>query len=109
MSGHLEFDDAALLAERPTYVVWNGVPLALTEEKALKAKVGERIRLFVGNGGPNLISSFHIIGEVFDTVHPEGATEAKHNVQTTLVPAGVQPGWSSRSMCRAATSWWTMP
>ena len=57
----------------------------------LKAKVGETVRLFVGNGGPNLISSFHVIGEIFDTVYTEGAmgggAPAK-NVQTTLIPAG---------------------
>jgi nitrite reductase (NO-forming) len=54
----------------------------------LTAEVGDRVRIFVGNGGPNLISSFHVIGEIFDEVHPEGATEAATNVQTTLIPAG---------------------
>ena len=75
--------------ERPTYVVFNGAVGSLTGEKALQAKVGERVRLFVGNGGPNLVSSFHVIGEVFDNVYAEGGTLAsQHNVQTTLVPAG---------------------
>ena len=75
--------------ERPTYVVFNGAVGSLTGDKALQAKVGERVRLFVGNGGPNLISSFHVIGEVFDNVYTEGGTVAsQHNVQTTLVPAG---------------------
>lgn len=87
-NGHVDFDDAALLEERPNYVVFNGMPLALTEDRALKAKVGERLRIFVGNGGPNLIASFHIIGEIFDRVHPQGATEVHHNVQTMLIPAG---------------------
>ena len=77
------------IAEQPTYVVFNGAVGALTGEKALQAKVGERVRLFVGNGGPNLVSSFHVIGEVFDNVYTEGGTTAsQHNVQTTLVPAG---------------------
>jgi nitrite reductase (NO-forming) len=60
------------------------------DDGTLKAKVGETVRLFVGNGGPNLISSFHVIGEIFDTVYTEaamGGTPAR-NVQTTLVPAG---------------------
>ncbi len=74
--------------ERPDYVVFNGSVGALNGEKALQAKVGERIRLFVGNGGPNLVSSFHLIGEIFDTVHPEAGSTVTHNVQTTLVPAG---------------------
>ncbi|HUG36688.1 MAG TPA: copper-containing nitrite reductase [Candidatus Limnocylindrales bacterium] len=84
-------DRAKLTAERPEYVVFNGRMGALVDEGAVKAKVGETVRLFVGNGGPNLISSFHVIGEIFDTVYAEGAvgggTPAK-NVQTTLVPAG---------------------
>jgi nitrite reductase (NO-forming) len=54
----------------------------------MKAHAGERIRIFIGNAGPNLASSFHVIGEIFDKVHAEGATEALSNVQTTLIPAG---------------------
>ncbi len=46
------------------------------------------MRLFVGNGGPNLVSSFHVIGEIFDTVYPEGGAPTLQDVQTTLVPAG---------------------
>jgi nitrite reductase (NO-forming) len=76
-------------AEQPTYVVFNGSVGALTGKNALEAKVGESIRIFVGNGGPNLVSSFHVIGEVFDHVYTEGGTDvAQRNVQTTLVPAG---------------------
>jgi nitrite reductase (NO-forming) len=76
--------------ERPEYVVFNGRMGALLEKGALMAKTGELVRLYVGNGGPNLISSFHVIGEVFDRVYPEAAlgSEPKRNVQTTLVPAG---------------------
>lgn len=74
--------------ERPPYVVFNGAVGSLIGEHALTAKVGETVRLFVGNGGPNLTSSFHVIGEILDTVYPEGGTEATHNVQTTSIPAG---------------------
>lgn len=76
------------IAEQPTYVVFNGAVGALTGDNALEAKVGETVRLFVGNGGPNLTSSFHVIGEVFDNVYTEGGTVAQHNVQTTAIPAG---------------------
>jgi nitrite reductase (NO-forming) len=77
------------IEEAPVYVVFNGEVGALTGERALKATVGERVRLFVGNGGPNLASSFHVIGEVFDNVYAEAAMgDPKHNVQTTLIPAG---------------------
>lgn len=75
--------------EEPDYVVFNGSVGALANEKALTAKAGETIRLFIGNGGPNLVSSFHVIGDIFDNVYAEGGTVAnQHNVQTTLVPAG---------------------
>jgi nitrite reductase (NO-forming) len=55
----------------------------------MTAKVGETVRLFLGNGGPNLVSSFHVIGEIFDAVYTEGGTSVRQeNVQTTLIPAG---------------------
>lgn len=86
--GHQPFDMQKAIDEDATYVVFNGSENALTGEKALKAKVGETVRLFVGNGGPNLVSSFHIIGEIFDRVYTEGGTRIQENVQTTLIPAG---------------------
>jgi nitrite reductase (NO-forming) len=77
------------IEERPTYVVFNGAVGALTGAKALQAKVGERVRLFVGDAGPNLTSSFHVIGEIFDNVYAEGGSVvSQHNVQTTLIPTG---------------------
>src|SRR6185295_4486441 len=51
-------------------------------------KTGETIRLFIGNGGPNLVSSFHVIGEIFDRVRVEGGDTINSNVQTTMIPAG---------------------
>nr|WP_295378490.1 copper-containing nitrite reductase [Pseudoxanthomonas sp.] len=74
--------------EHPTYVVFNGAEGSLTGDNALQAKAGEAIRMFVGNGGPNLVSSFHVIGEIFDKVYTEGGSKYQENVQTTLVPAG---------------------
>lgn len=82
------FDMAKAVKEQPDYVVFNGKIGALTGDNAITAKVGERVRLFVGNGGPNLVSSFHVIGEIFDNVHIEGGTSINHHVQTTLIPAG---------------------
>jgi nitrite reductase (NO-forming) len=82
------FDQEKATDERPTYVVFNGAVGALVGDKAITAKVGETVRLYVGNGGPNLLSSFHVIGEIFDRIYPEGGTiAAQRNVQTTLVPA----------------------
>src|SRR5436190_13081823 len=83
------FDMENAVEERPSYIVFNGSVGSLVGDKALKAKAGERVRLFVGNGGPNLISSFHVIGEIFDHVYQEGGMKpTQEQVQTTLVPAG---------------------
>ena len=82
------FDMQKAIDENPTYVLFNGAESALTGPNALKAKTGERVRMFVGNGGPNLVSSFHVIGEIFDKVQYEGGTHFQENVQTTLIPAG---------------------
>ncbi len=83
------FSMAKAIDEKPEYVVFNGSAGSTVGDKALTAKVGETVRLFVGDGGPNLVSSFHVIGQIFDTVWPEGNLAAPtHNVQTTLIPAG---------------------
>ena len=82
------FDMQKLLLEQPTYVLFNGREGSLTGANALTSKVGDTVRLFVGDGGPNLVSSFHVIGQIFDDVNVEGGTLVNHNVQTTLIPAG---------------------
>lgn len=82
------FDMQKAVDEDADYVVFNGKVGALTGDNALKAKIGETVRLFVGNGGPNLVSSFHVIGEIFDRVNVEGGSTVNEDVQTTLIPAG---------------------
>lgn len=86
--GNQPFDMNKAIKEQPDYVVFNGKVGSLTGANAITAKVGETVRLFVGNGGPNLVSSFHVIGEIFDKVYLEGGDKINENVQTTLVPAG---------------------
>jgi nitrite reductase (NO-forming) len=86
--GQQDFDMQKAIDEKPTYVLFNGSEGALVGDNALKAKVGETVRLFVGNGGPNLVSSFHVIGAIFDRVRYEGGVHEQENVQTTLIPAG---------------------
>ena len=87
-AGVLEFDNDKGNAENPDYVLFNGKKGSMLGANMLEAKVGETIRLFVGNGGPNLVSSFHVIGEIFDKVYVEGGSLVNKNVQTTLIPAG---------------------
>lgn len=82
------FDMQKMLLEQPTYVLFNGREGSLTGSDALSSKVGDTVRLFIGDGGPNLVSSFHVIGQIFDNVNIEGGTLVNHNVQTSLVPAG---------------------
>lgn len=85
--GLVAFDSNALLDGDPNYVVFNG---KIEGAPRMHAKVGEKIRIYVGNGGVNLISSFHVIGEIFDTVYPEGniGGSVEKNVQTTAVLPG---------------------
>lgn len=88
--GHQVEDADRLFEEQHTYVVMNGRVGSLTGDRALKASVGETVRIYFGVGGPNAISSFHVIGEIFDRVYDEAAIidPPKRNVQTTLVPPG---------------------
>lgn len=82
------FDMTKAIEEDADYVVFNGKVGALTGDNAITANVGETVRLYVGNGGPNLTSSFHVIGEIFDKVHIEGGDLINTNVQTTSIPSG---------------------
>jgi nitrite reductase (NO-forming) len=88
--GPQEFSLEKLLSERPEYVVFNGAVGALTQAHPMRANVGETVRIFFGVGGPNLTSSFHVIGEIFNRVYQQAAltTPPLTDVQTTLVPAG---------------------
>jgi nitrite reductase (NO-forming) len=89
--GHLDFDYQSMLDEHPQYFVLNGAANALTQEEyALRAEVGDTVRIFFGVGGPNFTSSFHVIGEIFDRVYDQASLTAPPltDVQTTLVPPG---------------------
>jgi len=85
--GLVAFDPDGLLDGIPTYITFNG---KLEEEPRMKASVGDKVRMYVGNGGTNLISSFHVIGEIFDVVYPEASIGPPpfENVQTTAVLPG---------------------
>ena len=82
------FDMDKAIAEQPEYVVFNGHVGSIAGDNALKAKAGETVRMYVGNGGPNLVSSFHVIGEIFDKVYVEGGKLINENVQSPVIPAG---------------------
>jgi nitrite reductase (NO-forming) len=88
--GEAEFSLEKLLKEQPEHLMFNGTHDALTKTHRMEAKVGETVRIFFGVGGPNLTSSFHVIGEVFDRVYSQAdlTSPPARNVQTTLVPPG---------------------
>jgi nitrite reductase (NO-forming) len=88
--GHQRMSLTKLMIERPEYLTFNGAADALTKNHPMRAKTGETVRIFFGVGGPNLISSPHVIGQVLDRVYAEGsfASPPLINVQTTLVPPG---------------------
>jgi len=88
--GLLVFSHEDGLAEHPRFIFFNGKYNRHLGANALKAAVGDKVRIYFGNIGPNLISSFHVIGEIFDNVYREGdlVSPPAHSVQTTLVPAG---------------------
>jgi nitrite reductase (NO-forming) len=85
----LEFSFENGLAESPSHVVFNGMAGALVKNP-LQAKVGDTVRMFYINAGPNLVASWHVIGEIFDRVYMHGSltTAPLEGLQTTLVPAG---------------------
>ena len=88
--GMQEFSVEKMLNESPEYVVFNGNVGGLTSAHPLTARVGETVRIYFGVGGPNLTSSFHVIGEIFDRVYDLGdvMTAPSQGVQTITVPAG---------------------
>lgn len=88
--GLQEFSLEKLLAEAPEHLTFNGSMEALTKTHVMQAEVGDEVRMFFGVGGPNLASSFHLIGEVFDRVYPHASFTSAPltDVQTTLVPPG---------------------
>ena len=88
--GSQEFSVEKLLDEHPEYFVFNGSVGAISKLHPLGANVGETVRIFFGVGGPNFTSSFHVIGEIFDTVYLLGGLESPpiQGIQTVTVPPG---------------------
>ncbi len=66
-----EIDAAKAQTEEPTYSTFNGIAYQYAQQP-FKATVGEKVRFWVLDAGPNLSTSFHIIGGQFDTVYFEG-------------------------------------
>jgi nitrite reductase (NO-forming) len=69
-------DVEKLDAERPDHVVFNGYANQY-DHRPLTARVGERVRVWVLDAGPNRASSFHVVGGQFDTVWTEGGYQLR--------------------------------
>ncbi len=74
-------------APSPDFVVFNGVANQY-KDHPIPVKAGERIRIFVLDAGPNLGSSFHVVGTIFDTVIKEGV----------IMRASANGGWASQAV-----------
>jgi len=90
--GHHTFDYDAMQNEEPTYVCLNGEAYALTPDRygAINVEKGERVRIFFSNGGPNLTSSWHAIGNVWAEFYRDGglANEPEQYIETAPVVPG---------------------
>jgi nitrite reductase (NO-forming) len=90
--GHHEFDTDAMINEEPTYVTLNGEAYAFTGDRYGPVTVdkGERVRIFYSNGGPNLTSSWHGIGNVWETFYRDGdlVSDPDRYVETAPVAPG---------------------
>ncbi|UTF52203.1 copper-containing nitrite reductase [Natronosalvus rutilus] len=95
--GHHAFSFDKMKAEDPTYVTLNGEAYAFTGNGygPVTVQKGERVRVFFANGGPNLTSALHPIGNVFDAYYREGdlLSEPGRFIETApVVPGSVAAG-----------------
>src|ERR1051326_5546724 len=93
-TGHQHFSMERGEKADPQYIVFNGAKGSMLNDKAPHVEIGQSVRIFAGNAGPNLVSSFHVIGQIFDKVFREGdlISAPEQGVQTTLIPAGGSAG-----------------
>jgi nitrite reductase (NO-forming) len=91
--GHHKFDFESMRREDPTYVLLNGEKYAFTPDvrgPAATLETDQTARVYFVTGGPNLTSSFHPIGNVWEELWPDGSltTRPQTHIQTRQVPPG---------------------
>lgn len=78
-------DLEAAAKKQPSHVAFNGRAHQYLQ-KPLKAKAGERVRMYLLNVGPNDQSSFHVVGTIFDKVWFDGnPVNEMRGMQTVLL------------------------
>lgn len=81
------FDWQRMLDLSPDYVVFNGV-FGQYAAHPIEVKPGELLRFYVVDAGPNRVSSFHVVGGIFERVFADGWGPPQRGVQTASVPVG---------------------
>jgi nitrite reductase (NO-forming) len=82
-------DHSKMVAGQPDFVVFNGRIGRYDVGHPIPIKVGELVRIFFINIGPNLFSDFHVVGALFSTVYRSGnPADALHDIQTFEVGPG---------------------
>ena len=65
-------DAQSVADDDPDLLAFNGIAHQY-EQEPLEAAVGDRVRLWAVDAGPNRAMTLHVVGEQFDTVYKEGA------------------------------------
>ena len=76
-----------VLNSAPDFVVFNGVGSRYATNP-IPVPVGAPLRVYVVNAGPNRISSYHVVGAIFDKVYADGFGRPFEGMQTWNVPVG---------------------
>lgn len=86
-NGVLQTKESKIISADPDFVVYNGKVNNFTPNDPIKIKVGELVRVFFLNAGPNLTSAFHVDGALFSTIYVGGNPhDAMHWLNTWDVP-----------------------
>jgi nitrite reductase (NO-forming) len=86
--GNQGLDWQKLLGQAPDHIVFNG-RAGQYASHPIEARPGELMRIYLVNAGPNRISSFHVVGGIFERVFEDGSqANPLIGVQTVNVPVG---------------------
>jgi nitrite reductase (NO-forming) len=86
--GTVSLDWQKLLGQAPDHIVFNGRASQYATHP-IDVRPNELLRLYLVNAGPNRISSFHVVGGIFQRVFEDGSqANPLEGVQTVNVPVG---------------------